>query len=229
MASGIDMGSDLEEGRRSAFAPGEVTQILIAWIELALALSVADIEGVLQGTGGSLDDIAAALVATATGFILHEMGHKFVAMRRGYVAHFRVWAWGIALALVTALASQGQFLFGAPGAVYIAPAAGALSYGAYASSQRSVKKDNALISAAGPGTNLAFSLSFLFLTLVLPIDTFWSTVTTYGFILNVGLGSFNMLPIPPLDGYKIFRGSVVLGLLIAVPLWVMFAFVFLLP
>ena len=223
------MGSDLEEGGRSAFAPGEVPQILIAWIVLTLALSVADIEGLLQGTGGSLDDIAAALVATATGFILHEMGHKFVAMRRGYVAHFRVWAWGIALALVTALASQGQFLFGAPGAVYIAPAAGALSYGAYASNQRSVRKDNALISAAGPGTNLAFALSFFFLTLVLPIDSFWSTVTTYGFVLNVGLGSFNMLPIPPLDGYKIFRGSVVLGLLIAVPLWAMFAFVFLLP
>ena len=223
------MGSNLEEEGRSAFAPGEVPQILIAWVVLALALSVTDIEGLLQGTGGSLVDIIAALVATATGFILHELGHKFVAMRRGYVAHFRVWAWGIALALITALASQGQFLFGAPGAVYIAPAAGVLSYGAYTSSHTSVKQDKALISAAGPGTNMAFALAFLLLVLVLPTESFWNTVTTYGFILNVGLGSFNMLPIPPLDGYKIFRGSVPLGLLIALPLWAMFAYLFLLP
>jgi len=166
------MDSDFVEEGRSAFAPGEVPQILIAWVVLALALSVTDIEGLLLGTGGSLVDILAALVATATGFILHEMGHKFVAMRRGYVAHFRVWAWGIALALITALASQGQFLFGAPGAVYIAPAAGALSYGAYALGQRSEGRDNALISAAGPGTNLAFALAFLLLVLVLPIDSF---------------------------------------------------------
>ena len=223
------MGSDFEEAGRSAFAPGEVPQLLIAWVVLALALSVTDIEGLLLGTGGSLVDVTAALVATATGFIFHEMGHKFVAMRRGYVAHFRVWAWGIALALITSLASQGQFLFGAPGAVYIAPVAGVMSYGAYASSQRREKKDNALISAAGPGTNLAFALSFLLLIFVLPTDSFWNTVTSYGFILNVGLGSFNMLPIPPLDGYKIFRGSLPLGLLIALPLWVMFAFLFLLP
>ena len=223
------MDSELEEAGRSAFAPGEVPQILIAWIVLSLALSVADIEGLLRGTGGSLVDITAALVATATGFILHEMGHKFIAMRRGYFAHFRVWTWGIVLALITALASQGQFLFGAPGAVYIAPAAGVLSYGAYASSRRSMKKDNALISAAGPGTNLAFALSFLLLIFVLPIDSLWNTVATYGFLLNVGLGSFNMLPVPPLDGYKIFRGSIPLGLLIALPLWAMFAYLFLLP
>jgi len=223
------MDSDFVEEGRSAFAPGEVPQILIAWVVLALALSVTDIEGLLLGTGGSIVDILAALVATATGFILHEMGHKFVGMRRGYVAHFRVWAWGIALALITALASQGQFLFGAPGAVYIAPAAGALSYGAYALGQRSEGRDNALISAAGPGTNLAFALAFLLLVLVLPTDSFWNVVTTYGFILNVGLGSFNMLPIPPLDGYKIFRGSLPLGLLIALPLWAMFAYLFLLP
>jgi len=227
--SGTDMDSEFEAKGRSAFAPGEVPQILIAWIVLSLALSVTDIEGLLLGTGGSLVNVAAALAATATGFILHEMGHKFVAMRRGYVAHFRVWAWGIALALITAFVSQGQFLFGAPGAVYIAPAAGVLSYGAYASSHRNEGKDNALISAAGPGTNLAFALSFLFLIFVLPTDGLWNTVATYGFILNVGLGSFNMLPIPPLDGYKIFKGSIPLGLLIAVPLWALYAILFLLP
>jgi Zn-dependent protease len=218
------MVSGFPQERNSAFAPGEVGQILIAWIVLSLALSITDVEGLFTGTG-SIDDIAAAFIATATGFILHEMGHKFVAMRRGYVAHFRIWAWGIALALISAIVSQGQFIFGAPGAVYIAPAAGAVSFGAYTyGSQRNATRDNTLISAAGPGTNLAFMLFFLLLIFVLPTTGFWSTVATYGFILNLGLGSFNMLPIPPMDGYKIFKGSVPLGLLIAVPMWALFAY-----
>jgi Zn-dependent protease len=190
------------------------------------ALSVADVEGLFSGTG-SLDNIAAGFVATATGFVLHEMGHKYAAMRRGYIAHFKIWTWGIATALIIAIISQGQFIFGAPGAVYIAPAAGLLSYG-YAV-QRSEKRDNAVISAAGPGTNLVFSLFFLSLIFMLPAEGFWSTVASYGFTLNVGLGSFNMLPIPPMDGYKIFKGSIPLGLLIALPLWAMFAFLFLFP
>jgi len=221
------MVSEFAQERSSTFAPGEAAQIVIAWVALSLALSVADIEGLFSGTG-SLDYIAAAFIATGTGFVLHEMGHKFVAMGRGYIAHFKIWTWGIALALVTAIVSQGQFIFGAPGAVYIAPATGLLSY-EYATTQRSEKRDNAVISAAGPGTNLAFASLFLFLIFMLPTDGFWSTVASYGFILNVGLGSFNMLPIPPMDGYKIFKGSIPLGLLIALPLWAMFAYLFLLP
>jgi len=221
------MVPEFAQERNSTFAPGEVAQIVISWVALSLALSVADIEGLFSGTG-NLDYIAAAFIATATGFVLHEMGHKFVAMGRGYIAHFKIWTWGIALVLIVAIVSQGQFIFGAPGAVYIAPATGMLSYG-YATAQRSEKRDNAVISAAGPGTNLAFALLFLFLIFMLPTDGFWSTVASYGFILNVGLGSFNMLPIPPMDGYKIFKGNFPLGLLIALPLWAMFAYLFLLP
>jgi len=221
------MVPEYAQERNPTFAPGEVVQIVIAWVALSLALSVADIEGLLSGTG-SPDYIAAAFIATGTGFVLHEMGHKFAAMGRGYIAHFKIWTWGIALVLVIAIVSQGQFIFGAPGAVYIAPATGLLSYG-YASTQRSEKRDNAVISAAGPGTNLAFALLFLFLIFFLPTNGFWSTVASYGFILNVGLGSFNMLPIPPMDGHKIFKGSIPLGLLIALPLWAMFVFLFLLP
>jgi Zn-dependent protease len=222
----VDLSPEFEHQRNHTFARGEVAQIVVAWVAISLALSVADIEGLSSGIG-SLDYIAAAFIATATGFVLHEMGHKFVAMRHGYIAHFRIWTWGIALALVIAVVSRGQFVFGAPGAVYIAPAPGLLSYG-YAV-QRSEKRDNAVISAAGPGTNLAFALFFLFLIFVLPTAGFWSTVANYGFILNVGLGSFNMLPIPPMDGYKIFKGSIPLGLLIALPLWAMFGYLFLLP
>jgi len=218
------MASEFSQRRNPAFAPGEVFQIVIAWIVLSLALSFTDIEGLFQGTGG-LDYVAAAFIATATGFVLHEMGHKFAAMRRGYIAHFKIWTWGIVLALITAAVSQGQFIFGAPGAVYIAPATGVLSYGSYAIvRQKSGERDNAAISAAGPGINLACALFFFLLLLILPAGGFLTTVATYGFILNVGLGSFNMLPIPPLDGYKIFKGNILLGLLMSLPLWAMFVY-----
>ena len=123
--------------------------------------------------------------------------------------------------------SQGNFLFGAPGAVYIAPAAGA-GYYAYERYAQKEKRDNMLISAAGPGVNLAFALIFLVSSLLLPGSGFASTVAAYGLSLNVGLGSFNMLPIPPMDGYKIFKGSIPAALAIAIPLWTMFLLFFIL-
>ena len=145
-------------------------------------------------------------------------------MRFGYVAHFQVWAWGLALTLITAVVSQGSFIFGAPGAVYIAPAvaAGYHAYGRYTDGPRGQDRENMLISAAGPGTNLAFAVLFLALLIFGPATGFVQTVASYGFSLNVGLGAFNMLPIPPMDGYKIFRSSIPRALLIALPLWGMF-------
>ena len=46
--------------------------------------------------------------------------------------------------------------------------------------------------------------------------------------MNVGLRSFNMLPIPPMDGYKIFKNDIVVALAIALSLWAMFLFFFVL-
>jgi len=106
----------------SQFSPGEISSIIIAWLVLSVAITYQNFVGLFTGIG-SLEIVIAGFVATATGFIIHEMGHKFVAIRRGYVAHFRLWMWGLLLTLFIVVFSGGGIVFGAPGAVYIAPAA----------------------------------------------------------------------------------------------------------
>jgi len=209
----------------SQFGPGEISSIIIAWLVLSIAITYQNFVGLFTGIG-SLEIVIAGFVATATGFIIHEMGHKFVAIRRGYVAHFRLWMWGLLLTLFIVVFSGGGIVFGAPGAVYIAPAAMA-AYG-YDSTYRprDPEQENMVISAAGPGINLAFAVAFLGLFLAAPLGSFLSTIAQFGFALNVGLGSFNMLPVPPLDGSKIFRKNIIVGLGLALPLWAMFLFLF---
>jgi Zn-dependent protease len=211
----------------SQFAPKEPRDILIAWIVLTLALSFRSLIDLVQGVDplANLQFLVAAAIAGATGFILHEMGHKFVAVRYGYVAHFQVWRSGLFLLIVTAVISSlfgTFFLFGAPGAVYITPgaAAGYYGYGYYSTNyrQQNPERENTRISAAGPGLNLLFAFLFLIVLLV-PSSYFVTLVATDGLYLNLILGAFNMLPVPPLDGYKIFRGNLLLALAIALPLW----------
>lgn len=207
----------------SQFSPGEVPSIILAWLVLSFGITYSAFVGLLNGAG-TLPYILAGFIATATGFIIHEMGHKFVAIRHGYVAHFRVWTWGLLLTLITAVASGGSFLFGAPGAVYIAPAASAGYYGSgytWSTGRADEAQENMIISAAGPGINLAFALAFLGLLLAVPTG-FIGIVALFGFELNVGLGSFNMLPVPPLDGSKIFRKNILVALALALPLWGLF-------
>jgi Zn-dependent protease len=192
---------------------------------LSVAITYGNFTRLFTGTG-NLEVVIAGFVATATGFIIHEMGHKFVAIRRGYVAHFRLWMWGLLLTLFIVVFSGGGIVFGAPGAVYIAPAATTAYYGYESATRpRDPEQENMVISAAGPGINLAFAVSFLALFLAAP-GSFLSTIAQFGFALNVGLGSFNMLPVPPLDGSKIFRKNLIVGLGLALPLWAMFLFLF---
>lgn len=198
--------------------------IIIAWIVLSFGITYRYILGLIGGVAGSFDFVVAGFIATATGFILHEMGHKFVAIRHGYVAHFRLWTWGLLLTLFTVFAFMGNFLFGAPGAVYIAPAAAASYYGYGYARPTDEGRENMIISAAGPGINLAFALGFFGLLLI--SSGFVAIVAATGFFLNVGLGAFNMLPVPPLDGSKIFRKSIPVALAIALPLWGLFVAVF---
>lgn len=215
----------------SQFAQNEIRDILVAWIIVSIALSFASFLNLLQGIGTftDLEALAASGIAAATAFIIHEMGHKFVAQRYNYVAHFQMWRAGLLLLVMTAVISSlvgGFFLFGAPGAVYIAPAAAAgyYGYGYYSTNQRTrdAQTESMWISLAGPALNLTFAAVFFSLFLGSGRSTFAYLVSSSGLLLNLGLGSFNMLPVPPLDGYKVFRKSIPVALAVALPLWVSF-------
>src|SRR2546430_14681277 len=149
----------------SRFSSVDILTIIVAWIVLSVAITYRNLVGFLIGTS-SIDVVIAGFVATATGFILHEMGHKYVAIRRGYLAHFRLWIWGLVLTISIVTLSRGGLVFGAPGAVYIAPSAAGF-YG-HNSGRGTVdpEEDNMIISAAGPGINLAFAIGFLILWLL---------------------------------------------------------------
>jgi Zn-dependent protease len=213
----------------SQFSRKEVLSIIAAWAVLSVAVSYSSILNQEGNLAIEIETLVAASIATCTAFILHELGHKFVALRRGYTAHFQLWTWGIALAVVTVVLSGGRLFFGAPGAVYILPgaAAGAYGYGYFSSNfkRTDAARENMIISAAGPGINLAFA-AFFFLLYELTTGYFLGLVAIFGLELNVVLGSFNMLPIPPLDGSKVFRNNIALALALALPLWAMFVYIY---
>ncbi|WP_034144704.1 site-2 protease family protein [Desulfosporosinus sp. BICA1-9] len=70
-----------------------------------------------------------------------------------------------------------------------------------------------LVSLAGPLTNLIIAfvaMFFWFLTMISIQASAWSDIISLMFqsivLMNLGLGIFNLLPIPPLDGFAILGG-----------------------
>ncbi len=172
----------------------EITDLLISWITISIAFAWIQVN-VFSPNG--VTDLAQALitmlVAVGTGFVLHELAHKYVAIHYGAHAEFRAWREGLILAIV--LAVTVGFVFAAPGAVYVL-------------GNRITVKQNGIISLAGPVTNLAIVLVFgLLLGILHPakglvLDTILSVMH-----VNFFLAAFNMIPIFPLDGSKVFVWS----------------------
>ena len=117
----------------------EALQIAISVIAISLALGIvfATPEGITKSPMEFLLFLAPLFVTVGTGFILHEMAHKLVAIYYGAKARFRMWTQGLVFMLATSFIGV---LFAAPGAVYI--------YG-----KKITGKENCNISLAGPLLN----------------------------------------------------------------------------
>lgn len=196
------------ERRGLHFSAREIRDILVAVSVLILGFSISLNGGFTRaGLPGWTQDflffLAVAAIAVPTGFLLHELMHKVVAQRYGCWAEFRTFPWGLMLAIFTALVG---FFFAAPGAVVI--------------SGMVTKPQNGKISLAGPATNLALVAAFLGTLLVVPSGIPFlpranlARPWTVGNLLfsvaeiNLFLAGFNLLPVPPLDGFKVAQWNI---------------------
>jgi len=68
---------------------------------------------------------------------------------------------------------------------------------------RRPKEGMALVAAAGPATNFVLALGAVAYLVHGNPDGRWLDIAYQAFIVNIVLGIFNLLPIPPLDGSRI--------------------------
>lgn len=179
----------------------ERNDLIVSWLTISVCFAWVFGGGIIHLT----DFVVAlpiALIAVGTGFIFHELAHRFTAIRFGASAQYRAWPHGLFFALVMALFG---FIFAAPGAVYI--------YG-----PRITRKENGLISLAGPAANLGVALIFFLASLVLSYGSFVAAIFSFTIYINLFLATFNLLPIFPLDGSKVFAWNPLIWALFFIPL-----------
>jgi Zn-dependent protease len=131
-------------------------------------------------------------LVTAPGIILHELGHKFIALTFGAQAVFHAAYKFLALGIILKLISS-PFIFFVPGYVSITPLPAVQS---------------AFVAFAGPAVN-----GLLYLAAVIALQKqrspkwqlFWCITRR----LNGFLFLFNMLPIPGFDGFHVISSFLV--------------------
>jgi Zn-dependent protease len=171
----------------------EFEDLVIADLALTVAFTLVLSGGAmgLSSGGAALPQLVAiSFVAVTLSFVLHEMMHKYVAQSFGAIAAFRRSDSGILITLVTSFAG---FLVGLPGATII-----------YTNSF--TKREEGVVSIAGPLTNFAVFAAFFALNIFAAhAGVFVRQLISTTMLVSLIIAFYNMLPIYPLDGSKVLR------------------------
>lgn len=168
----------------------ERKDLIIAWLALSAAFTVAVIGTSRLVPFLILEIFLISMLTAGIAFIVHEMAHKFTAMRYGYWAEFQMNP--TMLVVAVAVAALAKVVFAAPGATMI--------YGTAISPE-----ENGKISLAGPLSNLILIIPFALLLIGgLNINSVLTAIIGLrGIQVNAMFAAFNLLPLGPLDGVKI--------------------------
>jgi Zn-dependent protease len=198
----------------------ELVALTAAWIVLGISFSTRYMfAGWFATPLAFLEVFLLTMLVIGTGFLGHELAHKFTAQRYGAWAEFRLWTTGAIMALVFAAIPPGTFVFAAPGAVYIA------SRSSYIGDAMD-RKANGIISLMGPLVNIAAAGIFGLVYVVLPTVGISGIIINgrnflpWAIFINLWLGAFNMIPFFILDGQKVLMWNRAIWTLITIPLWI---------
>ena len=171
------------------FTQREIFELLKAGVLISLAFSIlfyADVSTMFSQEFAIYFIIS--LFTVGIGFLFHELMHKSVAQRYGLSAEFKASDQMLFLALFM---SFFGFIIAAPGAVMI-------------KGLRISRSKNGKISLAGPLANIALALIFLISLFLIPAEGILLLTLSLGLKINSLLAAFNLLPVPGIDGKKVY-------------------------
>jgi len=205
------------------FSWNEFRDLVISMAVIALAFTILFRNDV---NGNYLLLIFAILIGVVPGFLFHELAHKFMAIRYGLDAEFKMYIHGLFLALV---GSVMGIILASPGAVYI-------NLGQSKDQLRDqliYDAKEGKIAIAGPLVNIFLAVLFaplIIAGLIIPdVNLSWTLyiIGYIGFIINSTMAAFNMLPGSILDGAKVYDWDKTIWAVVAAVAFIMGGFSYL--
>lgn len=174
------------------FTTPETKDLLFAWLILSLAFAIlfSGIETLFKNPIIFILSLGISAFTAGIGFVFHELMHKYVAQGYNLFAEFHA---DYKMLFLAVLFSFFGFIIAAPGAVFIR---GLIT-----------KEKNGKISLAGPVINIILAILFLVLILFIKTQGILSLFFSYGLTINSILALFNMIPVMPFDGAKVYAWS----------------------
>lgn len=198
MAEIVDLIDKIK--RYYKFTPSELRSLAIVILVFAFIISFRDwgIGDVFDPKVGLLNFFNAILIV-ALSFLVHISAQRIWALATGFRHEFQMWGIGLGIALILTFVTNGRAWLIIPGGFIVHHLAGhRLGWFRYGINYWAI----GLIAFAGPLASILFAIIFK------SISGFaFNALIQKVIIFNILYAAFSMLPIPPLDGSKIYFGS----------------------
>lgn len=197
MAEIVDLADKIK--RYYKFTKHEVRGLAIAIFAIAFIISFKEWGASSFDFISGLYNLFNAVLIVALSILVHDAGQRIWGLAIGYRIEFKIWSFGLFLALIIAFISNGSLWIIVPSGFMLHHLAGHrlgfFRYGVNYFGQ-------AMVAFAGP----LFTLMLIILLKVLSVF-FPNALVQKAIMFNVIYLITSLLPIPPLDGSKIYFGS----------------------
>ncbi len=184
--------------RHFTFSREEMRDIFVTVVFLGFLFAFRDWGEPFSFAAGIFNWINASIIVLLV-LLVYISFQSLMGLRRGYKTQYKMWFWGLLVAIAVGFATSGYVTLAFLGTVVIyhmeGHRLGKFRYGLN-------YKDLAVVSLMGP-------LSVIILALIFRIITLFSAapLVQKAMVICLWVASVNMLPLPWIDGGNVFFGS----------------------
>ena len=181
------------------FTPHEIRGLVISVAVVGFIISFKEWGAASFDFRTGIYNLLNAVLIAALSMLVHDAGQRLVGLAIGYRVEFKMWTFGLLSALIFAFLSNGNFWLIVPAGFMLHHLAGPrLGWFRYGINYFGL----AMVALAGP------LFTMMLVILLKALSVFSSNLLIQKAIMfNAVYAITSLLPIPPLDGSKIYFGS----------------------
>ena len=197
MAEILDLMDKIK--RYYKFTQHELRGLVIAVLVIAFIISFKEWGATSFDLTAGLYNLFNAILIVALSILVHDSGQRIWALAIGYRLEYKMWGFGLLAAMIITFVSNGNFWLIVPSGFLLHHLAGhRLGFFRYGINYFG----QAMVALAGPLFTLMLVILLKILSAFSPNPLIYKAI-----IFNVVYSITSLLPIPPLDGSKIYFGS----------------------
>ncbi len=172
------------------FTPSELKNVIVSIILLTFIVAFKEF---------NLLNIINSLIIVSISLLVHLYAQRITGLSIGYLSEYKIWTFGLLFAVVIAFVSNGVIWLLIPGGIIIHHLAGhRMGFARYGLNYLGA----GMIALWGSVASMFLAIFFKILYAAIPL-----ALLNKAMMFNIAYAVYTMLPIPPLNGSRLFFGS----------------------